>query len=86
MAQKRITITSKDIKAGELVDSTWIDVFITFIGTEIAGRCFDDLKTIASGLVQLQITTDSIASITLLVTDDGDFSHVTVDGLFYLGF
>ena len=86
MAQKRITITSKDIEAGELVDSTWIDVFITFIGKEIAGRCFNDLKTIASGLGQLQITTDSIASITLLVTDDRDFSHVVVDGLFYLGF
>ena len=87
MAQKRITITSKDIKDNNLINSSWLHVFKFFIDKElgegVSSDGFKDLETIIRCLDGLMIYTDSITSITLLVTTHDYGTHILVDGLVY---
>ena len=89
MAQKRITITAKDIKDNNLVDCSWLHVLEFFLDKEmgqgVVNAGYKDLRTIVECLDGLVIYSDSITSITLLVTinNNFNFTDIAVDGLVY---
>lgn len=80
MLKKRVTITSKDIN---LDDLSWLCIFISSLGSRLAGWGYEDLRTIDECLNKLQIYPNSITSITLLITGEDDIIHIKIDKLIY---
>jgi hypothetical protein len=80
MLKKRVTITSKDIN---LDDLSWLCIFISQLGSRLAGWGYEDLRIIDECLNKLQIYPNSITSITLLITGEDDIIHIKIDKLVY---
>lgn len=85
--EKKIVITSKDIKDNKLDDSSWLHVLKFFINKEIGEfvlfKIDKELRDITDSLDTIGVYSGEIDSITLLITGEDDIIHIKIDKLIY---